>query len=81
MVLYGAQRGKAKLPGKTRCDFRYTKTDDWVFNPDDVRVPYKSLSTQHGEGGATGGIGGKLTKDTVPAYKSKGKIPEIGGTK
>ena len=47
-----------------------------VFNIEDIRVPYKSLSTQHRVGGNTGGIGGNLTDANVDAYRKRGKVPE-----
>ena len=46
-----------------------------VFNVDTVRIPYKQLNVQHQPGG-NGGIGGKLTDETIDEYRAKGKVPE-----
>ena len=43
---------------------------------DAVRIPYKQLNVQHTEGGSGGGIGGKLTPDTVEDYRRRLKVPE-----
>ncbi len=59
----------------------YSKSGQWTFNPDSVRVPYTALSTQHSDPNKTTGIGGKLNKDNVQAYKDRGKIPESWWTK
>jgi adenine-specific DNA-methyltransferase len=47
----------------------YTKSDMWIFNVDDVRIPYDETTAGKFESEGTG-FGGK------PADLSKGKIPE-----
>ena len=71
----GPSASRRKFPGKHDTIYRYSKTDDFAFNADDVRVPYKNLNTQHAKAANTG-IGGKLTPDTVDEYRRRGKIPE-----
>ena len=54
----------------------YARGDGTALNLDAVRIPYKQLNVQHAEGGSGGGIGGKLTPDTVEDYRRRGKVPE-----
>lgn len=54
----------------------YAKGKETSFNRDEIRVPYEKLNTQHAERGGGGGIGGRLTSETVSAYIARGKIPE-----
>ena len=72
----GPSRANKFFPRKHDYLLFYTKSDEWVFNVDRIRVPYKGLSAQHSNPNITTGIGGKLTKDNVQAYKDKGKVPE-----
>ena len=74
----GPSNTKRWFPRKHDTILFYVKSDkEAVFNRDDVRVPYKSLSIQHrSDSGKDSGIGGKLTERTVSAYRDKGKIPE-----
>ena len=49
---YGPVRAVSKFPNKHDTIYRYTKTSDFVFNVDDVRIPYSpkskpSVSTNH----------------------------------
>ena len=53
----------------------YAKSPAATFNRDAVRIPYKQLNAQHREAGG-GGIGGKLTPESVGEFQEKGKIPE-----
>ena len=74
----GPSNTKRWFPRKHDTILFYVKSDkEAVFNRDDVRVPYKSLSIQHrADSGKDSGIGGKLTERTVNAYRDKGKVPE-----
>ena len=73
----GPSNTKRWFPRKHDTVFFYGKSDDAVFNPDAVRISYKALNTQHKAGsGVTTGIGGKLTEESVGAYRDKGKVPE-----
>ena len=72
----GPSGSRKNFPSKHDTIFRYSKSEKWVFNADDIRVPYSGLSIQHNDPEKTTGIGGKLTKDKVQAYEDKGKIPE-----
>ena len=72
----GPSGSRKNFPSKHDTIFRYSKSAEWVFNADDIRIPYTRLSTQHSDPEKTTGIGGKLTKDNVQEYVDKGKIPE-----
>ena len=72
----GPSASKKNFPAKHDSILRYSKGDDWVFNADAIRMPYKDLSIQHSDPEVTTGIGGKLTKANVQEYIDKGKIPE-----
>ena len=50
----------------------YTKTDKYVFNTDDIRIPYKSLNGGDPFGGKPGG----LTNAERAEYLKRGKMPE-----
>ena len=76
----GPSAAQKQFPRKHETIFWYSKSDKWTFNADAVRVPYTQLNTQHKEPGG-GGIGGNLTKETVGAYRERGKIPESWWTK
>ena len=54
----------------------YARGDGTALNLDAVRIPYKQLNVQHAEGGSGGGIGGRLTPETVEDYRRRGKVPE-----
>ncbi len=71
----GPSAAKKNFPAKSDTILRYTKSDEWIFNENDIRVPYKKLTYQHKDAKDTG-IGGKLTPEKVAQYKAKGKIPE-----
>ena len=49
----------------------YAKTDKYVFNADDIRVPYKNLGRT-----GFGGSGYNLTKSEHAEYLKRGKMPE-----
>lgn len=66
----GASNAKSGFPKKHDTIFRYTKTDNFIFNFDDVRVPYVKLNKQ-----------GKRTwtenaEDYIKEQSEKGKIVE-----
>ena len=71
----GPSASKKNFPAKHDSIFRYTKSNDWIFNIDAVRVPYKKLTYQHKDEQDTG-IGGKLTPEVLAEYKARGKSPE-----
>ena len=65
------------FPRKHDTIFWYSKSEQWTFNRDDVRIPYKQLNTQHAKGSAkTTGIGGRLNEDNVDDFRGRGKVPE-----
>ena len=68
----GPGAAKRDFPRKHDTIFRYTKGDDWVFNADSIRMPYKRLGTQ----GQGHGIGGKLDDEMREELLRRGKIPE-----
>lgn len=56
---------------------RYSKSNDWVFNEDAVRVPYKELHTDSGTKAKIWGEEGKLQDEEMrKIYLEKGKVPE-----
>ena len=67
----GPSRANKYFPRKHDYVLFYTKSDDWVFNADSVRVPYVKRET-----GKTSGIFKKA--HTLP---KKGKVPESWWTK
>ena len=71
----GPSGSRKNFPSKHDTIFRYTKSDTWVFNGDDVRVPYKDLTVQHSNQERLVGFD-KLNKDKVDEYKARGKLPE-----
>ena len=71
----GPSGSKKNFPSKHDTIFRYSKSDVWVFNGDDVRVPYKDLAAQHSKQERLKDFD-KLNKDKVNEYKAKGKLPE-----
>ncbi|MGI9337409.1 MAG: DNA methyltransferase [Gammaproteobacteria bacterium] len=50
--------------------FWYSKGDEWTFNQDDVRVPYKDGKPH------TGGFKSSMDNSLADNYGKKGKIPE-----
>ncbi len=46
-----------------------------TFNRDKVRIPYEQLNVQHRKENG-GGIGGRITPETVESYRQRGKVPE-----
>ena len=51
----------------------YSKSDEWIFNRDDVRVPHKRLNAHRG-GGMMGN--NPLNETERMKYLAKGKVPE-----
>ncbi len=61
--------GQQQFSRKHEVIFWYSKSDNWIFNVDDVRIPYHKTTAGKFESKGTG-FGGKA------ADLSKGKIPE-----
>ncbi|MXW43839.1 MAG: hypothetical protein F4Z56_03885 [Candidatus Dadabacteria bacterium] len=74
----GPSNTKRYYPRKHDILLFYSAAEEWIFNVDAIRVPYKHLGIQHPKGSAKegSGIGGFLNEETVVAYRAKGKIPE-----
>lgn len=71
---YGASSpGQKQFPRKHDTIFWYSKTDNWIFNDDEVRVPYADSTIRRIKTTPTSIFHGKRTKRT--AHK-KGKIIE-----
>ena len=68
----GPSGSKKQFPRKHDTIFWYSKGKKWTFNGDDVRIPYKDLGPQGGDGG----IGGELDAELVEKYLQRGKLPE-----
>lgn len=66
----GPSNSKSGFPKKHDTIFRYTKTDNFIFNGDSIRIPYKKLN-------ATIGKKGIFTEDyDRESYEEKGKVVE-----
>jgi len=71
---YGASSpGQKQFPRKHDVIFWYSKTDNWIFNDDDVRVPYASSTMKRIKTTPTSIFHGKRTERTA---HEKGKIIE-----
>ncbi len=73
----GPSGSRNNFPKKHDTILRYSKSDDWVFNDDDVRIPYKRLNSDKGKKPAIWGDGGgKLQdKDVQAEYIARGRLP------
>ena len=71
--------GQRQFPRKHDVVFWYSKGENWVFNKDEIRVPYSEATLKRASAGARGGrsaesvFHGERTKRTL---HKKGKIPE-----
>ena len=73
----GPSNTRRWFPRKHDTVLFYVKSNEATFDRDAVRVPYKSLNIQHAVASPEqGGIGGKLTPDTVESYRAQGKVVE-----
>jgi len=71
---YGASSpGQKQFPRKHDVIFWYSKTDNWIFNDDDVRVPYANSTMKRIKTTPTSIFHGKRTERTA---HEKGKIIE-----
>jgi len=71
---YGASSPKQKqFPRKHDTIFWYSKSDNWIFNADDVRIPYAESTLKRIKTTPTSIFHGKRTKRTA---HEKGKIIE-----
>ncbi len=72
---YTAPSGSVKsFPKKHDIILFYTKSDEWTFNADAVRIPYKKLNTNKGQShfGADVSLSSKVRDE----YLHRGKMPE-----
>ena len=72
---YTAPSGSVKsFPKKHDIILFYTKSDEWTFNADAVRIPYKKLNTNKGQShfGAEVSLSPKVRDE----YLHRGKMPE-----
>ena len=68
----GPSGAKKNFPRKHDVILRYTKSDEWVFNTEAIRIPYKRITGQ----GKTSIVGNKLTdKRLIVEYEKRGKVP------
>ena len=73
----GPSNTRRWFPRKHDTIYWYSKSEQWTFNRDAVRISYKQLNTQHAKGSAkTTGIGGRLNADNVDDFRGRGKVPE-----
>jgi site-specific DNA-methyltransferase (adenine-specific) len=74
----GPSGAKKRFPAKHDVILRYTKSEEnWVFNKDAVRIPYKELHSDKGKAAKIWGDAGKLQDEDIRQdYIEKGKIPE-----
>lgn len=66
-------RTKTNFPKKHDIILRYTKSDSFIFNGDDVRVPYAQSTTNRAK---YGGAGFTRTEGEANYLKHDGKIPD-----
>ncbi len=74
----GPSASKKNFPKKHDIIFRYSKSDNYYFDADSVRIKYKALHTDKGQDSAKiWGESGKLQDEkTRQEYLDRGKIPE-----
>ena len=72
---YTAPSGSVKsFPKKHDIILFYTKSDEWTFNADAVRIPYKKLNTNKGQ--SHFGADVSLSSEVRDEYLQRGKMPE-----
>ena len=72
---YTAPSGSVKsFPKKHDIILFYTKSDEWTFNADAVRIPYKKLNTNKGQ--SHFGADVSLSPKVRDEYLHRGKMPE-----
>ncbi len=74
----GPSRQTKDFPDKHDIIYRYVKNiDNFIFNINEIRIPYKELHTDKGKGSKIWGKQGKLQNEEVRRkYLDKGKLPE-----
>ena len=73
----GPSGARKSYPKKKDIIFWYAKGEQWAFNRDAIRIPYKELHTDKGKAAAIWGAEGKLQdEETRKKYVKRGKIPE-----
>ena len=73
----GPSGARHNFPAKHDIVLRYTKSEAWTFNADDVRISYKELHSDKGKGAKFWGDKGKLQdEETRKNYEARGKVPE-----
>ncbi len=70
----GPSNTRRWFPRKHDTIFWYSKSEQWTFNRDAVRIPYQQLNTQQAKSSAK--IGGQLNEDNIDHSRDRGKIPE-----
>jgi len=73
----GPSGAKKRFPTKHDVILRYVKSENYIFNEDAIRIPYKELHSDKGKNAKIWGSEGKLqNEDLRQNYVKKGKIPE-----
>ena len=72
----GQSSAKSFFPRKHDTVFWYTKGSEWVFNSDDVRVPYKESSLKRSQYGGGPGVGYRKEGLQPGWLSSDGKISD-----
>ncbi len=73
----GPSGTRKNFPAKHDTILRYSKSENFVFNADAVRIPYRELHTDKGKQAKIWKTDGKLQDETIRRqYVERGKLPE-----
>ena len=70
----GPSNTRRWFPRKHDTIFWYSKSEQWTFNRDAVRISHQQLNTQQAKGSAK--ISGRLNEDNVDHSRGRGRVPE-----
>jgi DNA modification methylase len=73
----GPSRQTKDFPDKHEIILRYSKSENYIFNPDDIRIPYKkSFEAAKYRTGIYSGKEYEKLEEKLKFYDERGKIPE-----
>ena len=70
----GPSNTRRWFPRKHDTIFWYSKSEQWTFNRDAVRIPHQQLNTPQAKNSAK--ISGRLNQDNVDHSRGRGRVPE-----